>query len=78
MQERRLCQTFGGSDKTGASARDPERRSLEAMDSNRETQRQQCLEAGSDGQDSMQRRQEEIASLQDALKAHRFRAVIDL
>jgi len=42
--------------------------SLEAMDSNRETQRQQCLEAGSDGQDSMQRRQEEIASLQDALK----------
>merc|ERR1719352_950715 len=43
-------------------------KSLEAMDSNRETQRQQCLEAGSDGQDSMQRRQEEIASLQDALK----------
>merc|ERR1719352_854831 len=42
--------------------------SLEALDSNRETQRQQCLEAGSDGQDSMQRRQEEIASLQDALK----------
>jgi len=42
--------------------------SLEAMDSNRETQRQQCVEAGSDGQDSMQRRQEEIASLQDALK----------
>ena len=34
------------------------------------------LEAGSDGQDSMQRRQEEIASLQDALKAPPKRAVL--
>lgn len=42
--------------------------SLAAMDTSRENQRTQCMASSSEGQDSMQRRQEEIASLQDAIK----------